>query len=281
MRVERRCGSEEWDTDVRYFYWTSAVWMHGRPFNPIRLIALPIHMGSLHPSSSMPPPRSIRFRRNHFACTPLECDRKQMDLDGLEFFYFKFRQNGEAIFSISSLENFSLSRSLPRSRTQNVDVTRPREFNFRSIHPSVILISDAVIGGVNFSPPWRRWRRASCRELAVEVKFLALLPAFNVERGWKKRKKRREHWMVLRYMAAYQRLRYSAPHAISGLSTSTRIRHTVLRSNSKSTFITSRSRSFLLDNKWLCHLYHSLLLFDYSKIKKNNVAKEVDSSFLQ
>lgn len=65
-----------------------------------------------------------------------------MDLDGLELFYFKFRQNGEAIFS-----------NLPRSRTQNVDVTRPREFNFRSIHPSVILISDAVIGGVNFSPP--------------------------------------------------------------------------------------------------------------------------------
>lgn len=56
----------------------------------------------VHPSSSMPPPRlrSIRrFRRNHFACTPLECTCRSK-ADGLR---------GIRIFSICAFKMISNS----------------------------------------------------------------------------------------------------------------------------------------------------------------------------
>lgn len=97
--VERRCGSGEWDTDVRYFYWTSAVWMHGRPFNPIRLIALPIHMGSLctHPLPCHPlafdPFVDFDETISRALHSNARVDRKQMDLEELELFYLRIQDD--------------------------------------------------------------------------------------------------------------------------------------------------------------------------------------------
>lgn len=58
----RRSGRRERKrkTDVRYFYWTSAVWMHGRPLHPMHssLHANPYAILALDYSPLLLPPRS-------------------------------------------------------------------------------------------------------------------------------------------------------------------------------------------------------------------------------